>query len=99
MAEVRKYGLSVILANQSVAQIDGRGTDVAHAILGNVGNLVAFRLGPKDAAMIAEWLGPEISPQTLMRLPNHTCVARLLRDGVPLPPTLIRPEGTRRSTA
>jgi len=92
MAEVRKYGLSVILANQSVAQIDGRGTDVAHAILGNAGNLVAFRVGPKDAAMIAEWLGPEVSPQALMRLPNHTCMARLLRNGVPLPPTLIRPE-------
>lgn len=91
MAEVRKYGLSLVLANQSVAQIDGRGSDVAHAILGNTGNLVSFRVGPKDAAIIAEWLGPEASPQTIMRLPNHTCIARLMRDGVPLPPTVIKP--------
>lgn len=90
MSEVRKYGLSLVLANQSIAQIDGRGPDIAHAILGNTGNLVSFRIGPKDAAMIAEWLGPEVSPQTLMRLPNHTCVARLLRNGVPLPPIQIR---------
>ncbi|MDP3961938.1 MAG: type IV secretion system DNA-binding domain-containing protein [Pseudorhodobacter sp.] len=95
MAEVRKYGLSLVLANQSVAQIDGRGSDVAHAILGNTGNLVSFRVGPKDAAIIAEWLGPEVSPQTIMRLPNHTCVARLLRDGVPLPPTVVRPAPAR----
>jgi len=94
MAEVRKYGLSLVLANQSVAQIDGRGSDVAHAILGNTGNLVSFRVGPKDAAIIAEWLGPEVSPQTIMRLPNHTFIARLLRDGVPLPPTVVNPAPT-----
>jgi len=90
MAEVRKYGLSLVLANQSVAQIDGRGSDVAHAILGNTGNLVSFRVGPKDAAVVAEWLGPEVSPQTIMRLPNHHCIARLMRDGVPLPSRVIK---------
>jgi hypothetical protein len=91
MAEVRKHGLSLVLANQSVAQIDGRAGDVAHAILGNAGNLAVFRVGPKDAAMLAEWLGPEVVPQTLMRLPNHHCVVRLLRDGVPQVPTMLRP--------
>ncbi|WP_372921228.1 type IV secretory system conjugative DNA transfer family protein [Roseovarius sp.] len=90
MAEVRKYGISLVLANQSVAQIDRRGSDVAHAILGNSGNLFAFRVGPKDATTLAEWLGPEVAPQTLMRLPNHTCIARTLQNGVPLPPRLLR---------
>lgn len=90
MAEVRKYGLSIVLANQSVAQIDGRAGDVAQAILGNAGNLISFRVGPKDAAMLAEWLGPEVSAETLLRLPNHMCVARLLRDGAPLPTVTLR---------
>ncbi len=93
MAELRKYGISLVLANQSVAQIDGRGSDVAHAILGNSGNLFNFRVGPKDAATLAQWLGPEVAPQTLMRLPNHSCIARILRDGSPLPPGLIRQLG------
>ena len=90
MAELRKYGISLVLANQSVAQIDGRGSDVAHAILGNSGNLFTFRVGPKDATTLAQWLGPDVAPQTLMRLPNHSCIARTLRDGTPLPPGLLR---------
>jgi len=90
MAEVRKYGISLVLANQSVGQIDGRDSDVAHAILGNSGNLFAFRVGPRDATTLAEWLGPEVAPQTLMRLPNHTCIARSLQNGVPLTPRLLR---------
>jgi hypothetical protein len=91
LAEVRKYGLSIVLANQSVTQIDGgRAGDLAHAILGNSGNLVVFRLGPKDANLLAEWLGQEIAPSTLLRLPNHTSVARLLRKGEPMPPVAFR---------
>jgi hypothetical protein len=90
LAEVRKYGLSIVLANQSISQIDGRAGDIAHAILGNIGNLAVFRVGPKDAAMLAEWLGQEISPETLLRLPNHTGVARLLRGGEPMPSVTFR---------
>lgn len=90
LAEVRKYGLSIVLANQSIAQVDGRSGDVAHAILGNTGNLAVFRVGPRDAALLAEWLGPEVSASTLLRLPNHTSVARLLRAGEPTPPVTFR---------
>jgi hypothetical protein len=90
LAEVRKYGLSLVLANQSVAQIDGRSGDIAHAILGNVGNLAVFRVGPKDATTLAEWLGPEVLPATLMRLPNHECITRLLHSGVPMPASVVR---------
>lgn len=92
LAEVRKYGLSIVLANQSISQIDGRAGDIAHAILGNIGNLAVFRVGPKDAALLAEWLGREISAETLLRLPNHTSVARLLRAGEPMPSLTFRTE-------
>lgn len=89
MAEARKFGLSLVLANQSIAQIDGRGADIAHAILANSGNLVSFRLGPKDAAIIADWLGPEVTPRDLMDMANHNCIARLLQHGRPLAPQLV----------
>ena len=85
LAEVRKYGLSIVLANQSIAQVDGRSGDIAHAILGNIGNLSVFRVGPMDAALLAEWLGPEVSAASLLRLPNHTSIARLLHAGEPSP--------------
>lgn len=76
----------IVLANQSVAQIDGRARDVAQEIFGNTGNLAVFRVGPKDAALLAEWLGPEVSAPTLLRMPNHTAITRLLRSGDPMAP-------------
>lgn len=86
LAEVTKYGLSILLA----AQIDGRAGDVAQGILGNTGNLAVFRVGPKDAALLAEWLGPEVSAPTLLRLPNHAAITRLLRSGEPMAPVAFR---------
>ena len=79
LAEGRKFGLETTLANQSLAQIDGRnrGDDVAHAVLSNCASLVAFRGGPADAAMLAGWLGGDISPRELTDLGNHRVVARI----------------------
>jgi hypothetical protein len=87
LAECRKFGLELVLANQSLAQVDGRGgsADVAHAILANAGSILAFRTGPEDARRLADWFHPEIAPETLSRLPDRTLVARLLEDGRPGP--------------
>lgn len=90
LAEVRKYVLSILLADQSPAQIDGSAGDVAQGILGNTGNLAVFRVGTKDAALLAEWLGPEVSAPTLLRMPNHTALTRLLRSGELMAPVAFR---------
>jgi hypothetical protein len=46
-AEARKYGLSLSLAHQYLGQLQ---EDIQAAIFGNVGTLIAFRVGaaPKD---------------------------------------------------
>lgn len=82
LAESRKYGIEVTLATQSLARLRHlpRGGAVAEAILGNVANLVAFRSGPDDARLLAEWMG-DVEPLDLMRLDDHEAVARLLDDG------------------
>jgi type IV secretory pathway TraG/TraD family ATPase VirD4 len=49
LAEARKYGISLSLATQSMAAMD---PDVRAAILGNIGELVAFRVGAEDAALL-----------------------------------------------
>lgn len=79
LAEGRKFGLETTLANQSLAQIDGRNRsdDVAHAVLSNCASLVAFRGGPADAATLAPWLGGDVSARELTDLGNHRVVARL----------------------
>ena len=50
LSEARKYGLQVTLANQYLDQLK---SEVTAAILGNVGTLVAFRVGNSDAEILA----------------------------------------------
>ena len=81
--ETRKYKLQLVLANQSLGQIDGRGhrVDVGRSIIANVANLVAFRLGVEDAHVLARWFEPGYTAEHIMYLPDYTAVARILSRG------------------
>lgn len=87
LAESRKFGLELTLANQSLSQIDGRnrGNDVAHAVLANSGTVLAFRTSPAGAPLMAEWIGENTTARDLVGLPNYNVVGRLpTAEGVPL---------------
>jgi GTPase SAR1 family protein len=92
MAEGRKTGAEMILASQDVTSFGGSRYQphVADAILSNVGNLLVFRTGPRDASLLADWFAPTFTPHDLMRLPDRTFAARLLQNGVPLEPMLVQ---------
>ncbi len=83
ISELRKYGVGLILANQHLSQLD---VDVRDAVLGNVGTLIAFRLGPQDASMIAREFVQRFEPIDLMNLENHHIYLRLMIDGAPSKP-------------
>ena len=92
ISELRKYGVGLVLANQHLAQLP---PEVRSAVLGNVGTLIAFRLGPEDARIIAKELSPVFSEEDLMNLPNHDIYLRLMIDGRPSKPfsaTTMHPE-------
>lgn len=77
VSELRKYGLSLTLANQFLAQIQ---PDILDALLGNVGTLMCFRVGPNDAADIARHLnGLEV--RDLLSTPNYRMFVRLMVGG------------------
>jgi hypothetical protein len=76
-SEGRKFGLVLNLANQSLAQLPDRTRDT---ILGNVGSLVLFRLGPRDACFVEPYIAPQLSALDLMELSNYHAVARLVSD-------------------
>src|SRR3989344_8578715 len=87
LSEARKYRLSLTLAHQYIAQlIDENNTTVRDAIFGNVGTMVLFRIGPKDA----EFLEPEFAPRflegDLVNLPKYNAYVRLMIDGVTAKP-------------
>jgi len=80
LPELRKMGVGLVLAHQFQAQID---RDIMHAVLGNVGKLIAFRVGVEDAPLLARELQPRIGEQDLLNLPNRQFYTRLMIGGVP----------------
>ncbi len=90
-AELRKYGLGLILAHQHLQQLDH---STRHAVLGNAGSLVCFRVGAQDADIAAREMGLPIA-NDLISLPNYALCLRLLIDSQPAPTfsaTLLRPK-------
>ena len=88
LEECRKYGLQMVLANQSLGQIDGSGfrSDVGRSVMANCASLLSFRVGVTDAAVLARWFDPIVSADDLVYLPDYTVAARLLANGMPLRP-------------
>jgi len=78
LAELRKYGVGLVLANQFLDQID---SEVRSAILGNVGTLFVFRVGAMDAMKLVKELLPDLEPYELTLLPNRMFWIRPLVGG------------------
>src|SRR5437867_5575571 len=79
LSELRKYRVGMILAHQYLSQLD---LQVRDAILGNVGTMIAFRLGLADAEILENEFQPEISALDLISLPNYHIYIKLMIDGV-----------------
>lgn len=87
LSEARKYRLNLTIANQYLAQME---QSTAEAVFGNVGTLLAFQVGARDAEVVAEQFGGDLTPQDLMRLPRYHAYIRLLIDGHPSRPFSMR---------
>lgn len=84
LSEARKFGVSLVLANQFVSQIkDHR---ILEAIFGNVGTILAFRVGKDDAAQIETQFLPEFNQFDLANLPNWNACIKTCLDGQIIPP-------------
>lgn len=82
LSEGRKFGLRVVMANQYLGQLP---EDLRSAVLGNVGNVVALRLGAEDAESLGARFAPEFEPRALRLMPNFVGAASLLADGRMVP--------------
>ena len=80
VSELRKYGVGLILAHQHLFQLE---PEVRHAVLGNVGSLVMFRLGVEDAHIMAREVAPWFAWEDIIQLPNHDIYCKLMIDGAP----------------
>ena len=85
LSQARNGFINFCIAHQYLDQLpDG----LLPAILGNVGNIIGFRIGASDAAKLAPEMGFE-SVNAFTDLANYTARALLLRDGEPLEPMLL----------
>lgn len=78
LAESRKYGLGLFLANQYIEQLK---EEIRSAIFGNVGTLISFRIGGTDAEFIAKELFPTFTEIDLINLPRYSMYLKLMIDG------------------
>lgn len=83
MSELRKYGLGLTLAHQYLHQLE---PEILHAVLGNAGTLVSFRVGPEDALVLSREFQPTFGIDDLLNLPNRSFYLRLMIDGAPSRP-------------
>ncbi len=60
LSELRKYGVGLTLAHQHLHQLE---PDIRHAVLGNAGTLISFRVGPEDAVVLAKEFRPTFDVQ------------------------------------
>lgn len=79
LSEARKYRLSLIVAHQYIEQLS---ETVRPAIFGNVGTLVAFRVGASDAEFLEKEFSPEFMAPDLVNTGTHHFNIRLMIDGV-----------------
>jgi hypothetical protein len=79
LSEARKYKLVLILAHQFIAQLK---EEISKAVFGNVGSMVAFRVGPEDAEFLQKQFEPVFAATDLVNVDNYNCFARILVNNV-----------------
>lgn len=78
LSEARKYRLALTLANQYIAQLP---SEIYQGIFGNVGTIISFRIGSKDAEIVSKEFGQLVSEADLMGISNWNAYIRLLLNG------------------
>ncbi len=79
LSEARKYRLSLTMANQYTEQLD---EEIQRAIFGNVGTLISFVVGARDAYLLSKEFAEIYSENDLVSLGKYEIVTKLSIDGM-----------------
>ena len=79
LSEARKYKLNLIIAHQFIAQLK---EEISKAVFGNVGSIVAFRVGAEDAEFLVKQFEPVFTTNDLVNVDNYDAFAKILVNGV-----------------
>ena len=93
LSEARKYRLNLFLANQFMTQLTDK---IREAILGNVGTIMAGRLGVTDADLMEKAFSPVFKAEDLTKQGNYQAIAKVMMYNLPSAPftmSLVPPMG------
>lgn len=79
LSEARKYRLSLVLAHQFIAQLTDK---IRDAVFGNVGTIIAFRVGAEDTEVLKKQFEPEFSETDLLNIDNFNALIKTLINGL-----------------
>lgn len=82
LSEARKYGLNLTVANQYIAQMS---QEVKDAVFGNVGSMIAFRMGADDARGMQRYFEPKFEEYDLVHMNNRNFVVSMTISGEKTP--------------
>jgi hypothetical protein len=67
LSELRKYRVGFTVAHQYLHQLE---PDVRHAVLGNAGSIISFRVGVEDTPYLVREFHERFTEADLLQLPN-----------------------------
>ena len=79
LSEARKYHLNLTIAHQYIEQME---EEVRDAVFGNVGTIVAFRVGPFDAETLEPIFEPQFTATDMVNLSFAQIYLTLMIDGI-----------------
>jgi type IV secretory pathway TraG/TraD family ATPase VirD4 len=83
LSELRKYRVGFTVAHQYLHQLEPA---VRHAVLGNAGSIISFRVGAEDAPYLVREFYEEFEDIDFLQLPNYHIYLKLMIDGMPSKP-------------
>jgi hypothetical protein len=82
-SELRKYRVGFTVAHQYLHQLE---PEIRHAVLGNAGTIISFRVGAEDAPYLEQEFQSRFDRIDVTQLPNYRVYLKLMIDGEPSQP-------------
>ncbi len=83
LSEARKFRLNLCVANQFIGQME---EEVKNAVFGNVGTLIAFRVGVTDANYLQHWYTPTFNESDLINVDVYNAYVNTIVGNKPVSP-------------
>ncbi|MBQ3310312.1 ATP-binding protein, partial [Candidatus Saccharibacteria bacterium] len=87
LSEARKFRLNLFVANQFMTQLTDK---IREGLLGNVGTIVAGRVGITDAELLEKAFLPTFNAEDIHKQPNFHAITSVMMFGMPTSPFTMR---------